>query len=83
MIGELLSTELTQTTLISRPRRFGKTLAMSMLSEFFDIRKDSKALFEGLEVSGNKELCKRWQNQYPTIFVTFRSVDGLDFHRCL
>ena len=46
LIGELLSTTGTKVTLITRPRRFGKTLGMSMLESFFDIRKDNKALFE-------------------------------------
>ena len=66
-------------TLITRPRRFGKTLGMSMLENFFDIRKDSRKLFEGLEITENKALCVEWMNQYPTIFVSFRQVDGLDF----
>lgn len=79
LIVELLKTEATQVTLITRPRRFGKTLGMSMMAEFFDIRKDNSALFEGLSISENKELCKNWRNQYPTVFVSFRNVDGLDF----
>ena len=79
LIEELLKTNATQVTLITRPRRFGKTLAMSMMSEFFDSRKDSRALFEGLSISNNKELCKDWMNQYPIVFVSFRNVDGLDF----
>ncbi len=79
LIGELLSRTGTKVTLITRPRRFGKTLGMSMLENFFDIRKDSRALFEGLEIAGNQALCDAWMNQYPTIFVSFRQVDGLDF----
>lgn len=79
LIEELLKTDATQVTLITRPRRFGKTLGMSMMSEFFDIRKDSRELFEGLSISANDELCKKWMNQYPAIFVSFRNVDGLDF----
>ena len=65
--------------LITRPRRFGKTLGMNMLANFFDISKDSKALFEGLEVSKDYALCKQWRNQWPVLFVSFRRVDGLDF----
>ena len=68
-----------QVTLITRPRRFGKTLGMSMLSEFFDIRKDSKELFAGLSISKDNHLCKSWMNQYPTLFLSLKSVDGLDF----
>ena len=58
LIEELLRTSATKVTLITRPRRFGKTLGMSMLADFFDIRKDSGALFEGLSVSKNQELCE-------------------------
>lgn len=80
LIGELLKTKGTKATLITRPRRFGKTLGLSMLSDFFDIRRDSGVLFEGLNIAENKELCKRWMNQYPTLFLTFKSVDGLNFN---
>ena len=79
LIGELLSRTGTKVTLITRPRRFGKTLGMIMLENFFDIRKDSRALFEGLEIARDQALCDAWMNQYPTIFVSFRQVDGLDF----
>ncbi len=65
--------------LITRPRRFGKTLAMSMLASFFDIRKDSRELFEGLEITKNQELCAEWMNQWPVLFVTLKDVNGLDF----
>lgn len=79
MIAELLKTESTEVTLITRPRRFGKTLGMSMLSCFFDIRKDSGPLFEGLKITDDPELCSKWMNQYPTIFLSFKDVDGLTF----
>ena len=79
LIEELLKTRGPKATLITRPRRFGKTLNMNMLSEFFDIRKDNKHLFEGLYISNNKEICNNWQNQYPVLFLTFKSVDGLSF----
>lgn len=79
LIEQLLKTQSTKVTLITRPRRFGKTLGMSMLSEFFDIQKNSRALFKGLSVMRNKELCRKWMNQYPTLFLSFRSVDGLNF----
>ena len=64
-ISELLS-ETFSVNLITRPRRFGKTLTMRMLAEFFDIRKNGKELFTGLEVSGDKELCAKWMNQWPS-----------------
>lgn len=79
LIKDILKTASTKVTLITRPRRFGKTLAMSMLDAYFDIRKDSKQLFDGLEISQNQVLCSEWMNKYPTIFVSFRQVEGLDF----
>ena len=79
LIAELLDYRGVNVTLITRPRRFGKTLGMSMLENFFDIRKDSKELFEGLEISKQQDLCGKWMNQYPTIFISFRRVDGLTF----
>ena len=79
LIGEILNTSGVQVMLITRPRRFGKTLGMNMLANFFDISKDSKALFEGLEVNKDQALCEQWRNQWPVLFVSFRRVDGLDF----
>ncbi len=79
LISDLLKKAGTKVTLITRPRRFGKTLGMSMLEHFFDIRKNSKKVFEGLEIVKQTKLCEEWMNQYPTIFVSFRQVDGLDF----
>ncbi len=61
-------------SLFTRPRRFGKTLMMQMMAEFFDITKDSRELFEGLAVSRNQELCAKWMNQYPVVFLTLKSV---------
>ena len=79
LIAELLKGDTAEVTLITRPRRFGKTLGMSMLSSFFDIRKDSRRWFEGLEISRNEALCREWMNQWPTVFLTFKNVDGLSF----
>ena len=79
MIADLLEKETAEVTLITRPRRFGKTMGMSMLANFFDIRKDSKAMFEGLEISKNAALCSEWMNQWPVLFLTFKDVDGLTF----
>lgn len=66
-------------TLFTRPRRFGKTLNMSMMESFFDINRDSKAVFEGLDVSKHEDFCSAWMNQYPVLFISFKDVDGLDF----
>lgn len=67
-----------EVTLFTRPRRFGKTLNMSMLKSFFEIGTD-KSLFDGLYISGNKELCDEYMGKYPVIFLSLKGVDGLDF----
>ena len=72
-----------EVTLLTRPRRFGKTLGMSMLANFFDITKDSKSLFEGLEIAGYPEICRQWMNQYPVLFLSFKDVDGSSFENAL
>ncbi len=77
-IKELLS-ETFDVNLITRPRRFGKTLTMSMLAEFFDIGKDSRKLFEGLEIAKDTEFCSEWMNQWPVLFLTLKDVDGDSF----
>lgn len=79
LIEELLRTRGTKVTLITRPRRFGKTLGMSMLAEFFDIRKDSRELFDGLSVAQNQELCQNWMNQFPTLFLSFKDIGADTF----
>ena len=65
-------------TLFTRPRRFGKTLGMSMLRSFFEIGTD-KSLFDGLYISQNKSLCDEHMGKYPVIFLTLKGVEGLTF----
>ena len=67
-----------EVNLITRPRRFGKTLNMSMLRCFFEIGADP-SLFEGLYISGNKELCKTYMGKFPVIFLSLKNVDGPTF----
>ena len=67
-----------EVNLFTRPRRFGKTLNMSMLKCFFEIGTD-KSLFEGLKVSEEKELCETYMGKYPVVFVSLKGVDGLTF----
>lgn len=67
-----------EVTFFTRPRRFGKTLNMSMLKSFFDIGTD-KALFDGLYISGNKELCDEYMGKYPVIFLSLKGVEGLTY----
>lgn len=79
LIRELLKTSIAKVTLITRPRRFGKTLAMSMLANFFDIRQKNESLFQGLAVSSDSSLCKEWMNQWPVVFLSLKNIDGLTF----
>mgnify|MGYP000725912075 CR=1 FL=1 len=67
-----------EVTLFTRPRRFGKTLNMSMLKSFFEIGTD-KSLFDGLYISGNKELCEEYMGKYPVVFLSLKSVEGTSF----
>ena len=65
-------------TLFTRPRRFGKTLNMSMLRSFFETGTDA-SLFDGLYISGNKEICDEYMGKYPVIFLSLKDVDGLKY----
>ena len=65
-------------TLITRPRRFGKTLNMSMLRAFFETGADT-TLFDGLYIAGNKEICEQYMGKYPVIFLSLKSVEGLSY----
>ena len=67
-----------EVNLFTRPRRFGKTLNMSMLKSFFEIGAD-KTLFDQLYIAANKELCEEYMGQYPVIFLSLKGVDGLNF----
>ena len=67
-----------EVNLFTRPRRFGKTLNMSMLKSFFEIGADP-ALFEGLYISGNRKLCEEHMGKYPVIFLSLKNVEGLNF----
>ena len=70
----------TSVTLFTRPRRFGKTLTMSMTESFFSIStKDSSEVFSGLEIMDHTEFCKEYMNQYPVVFVSFKDVEGRSF----
>lgn len=70
-------------SLFTRPRRFGKTLLMSMLASFFDITRNNRQFFAGLKVSQNEALCGKWMNQYPVIFLTLKDIEKPSFERAL
>ena len=83
---EQLFDSLGKVSLFTRPRRFGKTLNMSMLKSFFEIGTDP-SLFDGLYISKNQDLCKQHLGQYPVIFLSLKGVEGLSFsearRRCI
>lgn len=76
---ELVEETENKVTLFTRPRRFGKTLMMSMLSNFFSIRKDSREIFEGLRITAYKEFCEKWMNQSPVLFLSYKDVEAETF----
>lgn len=79
IIYELINNTDNAVTLFTRPRRFGKTLMMSMMENFFNIMKDSREIFDGLEISKHHKLCEEWQNKYPVLFVSFKDVAAEEF----
>ena len=79
LIYELVNDTDNEVTLFTRPRRFGKTLMMSMMANFFSIRKDSKSIFEGLAITKYRDFCKAWMNQYPVLLLSFKDVEGETF----
>ena len=79
ILYELLEENFSKVTLFTRPRRFGKTLMLDMMNNFFNIEKDSKEIFDGLNISKHKESCDKYMNKYPVIFLSLKEVEGLDF----
>ena len=82
-LEELLSSKPPMVSLFTRPRRFGKTLMMTMLRDFFDVRQDSKEIFEGLAISKSEALCDAWMNKHPVIFISLKYVEGMNFKHAL
>lgn len=83
IIPKMMKQNAASTFLFTRPRRFGKTLMQQMLSAFFDIRMDSRALFEGLDVMSDRNVVDRWMNSAPVIYLTFKDVEGPDYESAL
>ena len=80
LIYELVDGTDNEVTLFTRPRRFGKTLMMSMMENFFSIQKgDSRELFTGLNIMKHGAFCAEWMNQYPVLFLTLKGVEDLSF----
>ena len=79
LIYELVNDTDNKVTLFTRPRRFGKTLMLSMMENFFSIRKESSGIFDGLAISEHTEFCREWMNQYPVLFVSFKDAEAENF----
>ena len=79
LLYELVQNTNNEVTLFTRPRRFGKTLMMSMIESFFDISRDSRMVFAGLDIMKHEAFCSKWMNQYPVLFLSLKDVEGLTF----
>ena len=79
LIYELVNDTDNEVTLFTRPRRFGKTLMMSMMENFFSIRKNSESIFDGLAITEHEDFCKEWMNQYPVLFISFKDAEADEF----
>ena len=80
LIYDLVNWTDNKVTVFIRPRRFGKTLMMSMLESFFGMQKGSSHdVFQGLDIMKHEEFCAQWMNQYPVLFFTLKGVEALSF----
>ncbi len=82
-IEELAETVQSDAMLITRPRRFGKSLTMSMLAEFFNIEKKSMDLFADLAIANNKQLCAEWMNSFPVISLNLKGIEEDSFDKAV
>ena len=78
-IYELVQNTKNKVSLFTRPRRFGKTLMMSMMENFFSVRKESSSIFEGLSITKHTDFCKSWMNRYPVVFISLKTVEDNSF----
>ncbi len=79
MIYDLIENTKTKVSLFTRPRRFGKTLTLTMMESFFDISRDSRSVFSGLDIMEHEDFCSEHMNKYPTLFISLKDVEGLTF----
>ena len=82
-LEEFLRTRPDSVTLLTRPRRFGKTLTMNMMNEFFSVHKESTKLFQDLAISRCRSLCSAWMNGFPVLHLSLRLLEGTDFSSAL
>ena len=83
MIEEFLVRRFDKAVLFARPRRFGKTLTMTMFRDFLDIRQDSTDIFSGLKIMNDPEVVTNYMNQYPVVFISLKEVFGDNIDRIL
>ncbi len=81
MLEEYLERRFDKAVLFARPRRFGKTLTMTMFRDFLDIKQDSRDIFEGLKIMDHPDVVQEYMNQFPVIFLTLKEVFGEDMER--
>ena len=79
LLKEFLADRFKSCILFARPRRFGKTMSMTMFRDFLDIHRDSKAIFDGLKIMEYPEVVEKFQNKYPVVFLSLKEVFGTDF----
>ena len=81
MLKEYLADRFKSSVLFARPRRFGKTLTMTMFRDFLDIRQKSADIFEGLEIMEHPDVVEKYMNQYPVVFLSLKEIFGQDFEK--
>lgn len=79
LLDEYLARRFDKTVLFTRPRRFGKTMTMTMFRDFLDVRQDSREIFSGLKIMGCADTVATYMNQYPVVFLSLKEVFGRDF----
>ena len=80
IIEEYLIDKFEKAVMFARPRRFGKTLTMTMIRDFLDIRQDSTDIFDGLKIMNSKDAVENYMNKYPVIFISFKEMYGESFN---
>ena len=83
VIEEYLVKHFEKAVLFTRPRRFGKTLTMTMFRDFLDVRQDSLEIFKGLEIMGHTDVVEKYMNKYPVVFLSLKEVFGQSFEAVL
>ena len=82
-VYDLVNNTGNKVSLFTRPRRFGKTLNMSMIGSFFDVTRDSRSVFEGLAVAEHEDFCREHMNKYPVLSISFKGIEGLSFEAAI